>query len=349
MSASTVNLILWAPFGAVCLLCGVFFVLSGYKRGLWQALLSLGATLVSAGVSMLGAKLLAGILAAPLMRLLPQVLGSAGALVKALAEGAVTIVASMLLFGLLFVILTPICKKLVKFFFGFLRTKSLVFRLGGVAVRAVDAVLFAALLLVPIYGTLATYLPVAQSVVQLQPESEQVQEYLNVAQTHPAVKLSQTGPAKWVYGSLSQTTGQDEAVNTTQMATSIQELMELAEAFDQAKEQGKDAATAAKDLLTYVRDDLLQQEWCAKLIEAAGKQDTADGADAPLQDALDGLGITGENFQEEGTALLDDAIKALERGDWNGQTQEGFSITDLLTGLNIFGTKEQTQAAATEK
>ncbi len=339
MSASTVNLILWAPFGVVCLVCGVFFVLSGYKRGLWQALLSLGATLVSAGVSMLGAKLLAGALAVPLMNLLAKTLGSAGALVKALAEGAVTIVASMLLFGVLFVILTPICKKLVKFFFGFLRTKSLLFRVSGMAVRAVDAIVFAALLLVPIYGTLATYLPVAQTVVQLQPESEQLQAYLEVAQAHPVVKLSQEGPAKWVYGSLSQTTGQDEAVNTTQMANSVQELLTLTKAFDQAKEQGADTAAAAKDLLTYVRDELLQQEWCAKLIEAAGKEGSSDGEGAPLQDALDGLGITGENFREEGATLLDDAIEALERGDWNGQTEGGFSITDLLTGLDIFGAK----------
>ena len=70
MTPALLNLILWAPFLLVLLISGLIFCISGYKKGLWRALISFGVTIVSAVLSMLLANVLAKVIAPSVMTMI---------------------------------------------------------------------------------------------------------------------------------------------------------------------------------------------------------------------------------------------------------------------------------------
>ena len=51
VNVEVVNIALWAPFALIMLIIGIIFCINGYRKGLWRALLSLLATVISAVVS----------------------------------------------------------------------------------------------------------------------------------------------------------------------------------------------------------------------------------------------------------------------------------------------------------
>ena len=94
MDTNMITLILWAPFGFVMLVAGLIYLIKGLRRGVLPALASLLAVLVSALVSIFGARLLAGIAAPRVVELLPpDMMADAGAM-----AGMMTLLVSSLIF-----------------------------------------------------------------------------------------------------------------------------------------------------------------------------------------------------------------------------------------------------------
>lgn len=321
MSASTVDLILWAPFAVVCVVCGILFSIAGLRRGVLNALVSLGGTLASAALSLGIAKLVAGFLAPVVMKVLPVVspetMAEMGETLQGMVESIAAMVAAMALFMVLMLILTPVAKGLLKLFVR-LPKGSKKMKWGGLAVRIVDTVLFAFLLLAPIYGTLYNYLPVAEAVLEMNQEQDPtVAACVAQAQKHPVVKLSGVGPADWVYKGLSQLSSGEVSVNATTLTETVQEIMALMNEAQQGESAAGNAQTTKK-LLEYARDHLLEQEWCSELVANVGldylKQQAAalGGEDSLLTEVMSGLKISPEQLQTDGKGLLDLAIGVMD-------------------------------------
>lgn len=318
MSETAINLVLWVPFGLVCLISGVLFLIAGYRRGVLNALVSVGGTIAAAAVSLGIGKLVAIALAPVVMKLLPAMdEGAMGAALAGLVEGAAAMVVAMVLFMVLMLIITPVCKKLLKRFVkqpaGGKKMKW-----GGLAVRAVDAILFASLLLSPIYGTLYNYMPVADAVMQLQQEQdEDVAVVLDAVQKHPAVKLAGFGPADWVYRGLSQLNTEAVSVNATTLTATVRDMAQLMEEVEQSQGAGQ-GADATKKLLAYARDNLLEEKWCSELIVNVGtdylKQQLASsgGDSSMINEVLSDITITPEQFQRDGKDILDVVIGVMD-------------------------------------
>lgn len=315
MSASMISLVLWIPFALAFIVSGILFLIAGYRRGVLNALVSMGGTIAAAAVSLGIGKLVAIPLAPVAMKLLPDMdAGAMGAAVAGLAEGAAAMVVAMVLFMVLMLIFTPVCKILLKRFVK-LPAGGKKMKWGGLGVRLVDAVLFASLLLCPIYGTLYNYMPVADAVMQLQQEQdEDLVVVLKATQKHPAVKLAGFGPADWVYKGLSQLNTDAVSVNATTLTSTIRDMALLA-----GEVSGEtDGPAATKKLLTYARDNLLEEKWCSELIINVGadylKQQLAEsGGDSTLLNAaLSNLTITPEQFQRDGKDILDLVIGVMD-------------------------------------
>ncbi len=170
MSATVVNIILWGVFLIVLLVSGGVFCVSGYKKGVWHALISLGTTLVAFALSLLLANVIAPVLTpavSGLLRSEEAVSSSLKDLLLAVAtDGVVESALSLLLFVVFLLLLTVVLKivgsKLQKNRF-FTPEKGL--RYAGLGVRVADALVFTALLILPLYGTLSVYASAAQSVL----------------------------------------------------------------------------------------------------------------------------------------------------------------------------------------
>lgn len=331
MSETVINLVLWVPFGLVCLISGVLFLIAGYRRGVLNALVSLGGTVAAAAVSLGIGKLVAIPLAPVVMKLLPAMdENPLGATLEALVQSAAAMVVAMVLFMVLMLILTPVCKFLLKRFVR-LPAGGKKMKWGGLGVRLVDAVLFASLLLCPIYGTLYNYLPAADAVMQMQQEQdEDTAVVLSAVQKHPAVKLAGFGPADWVYKGLSQLSTEAVSVNATTLTSTVRDMAQLMGDVS----EGADSATATKKLLTYARDNLLEEKWCSQLIVNVGtdylKQQVAQsGGDSTLlSDALSNLTITPEQFQRDGKDILNLAIGVMDLQ--SGETTDGEKAAELI-------------------
>ena len=336
MSASMISLVLWIPFALAFIVSGVLFLIAGYRRGVLNALVSMGGTIAAAAVSLGIGKLVAIPLAPVVMKLLPDM--DAGAAVAGLAEGAAAMVVAMVLFMVLMLILTPVCKKLLKRFVK-LPAGGRRMKWGGLGVRLVDAVLFASLLFCPIYGTLYNYMPVAEAVMQLQQEQEEdLVVVLEATQKHPAVKLAGFGPADWVYKGLSQLNTDAVSVNATTLTSTVRDMALLA-----GEVSGEtDGAAATKKLLTYARDNLLEEKWCSELIINVGadylKQQLAEsGGDSTLLNAaLSNLTITPEQFQRDGKDILD-----LESGEITDEEKAAELIQEFSQMLSNNETVKQ--------
>ncbi|MBQ4323029.1 MAG: CvpA family protein, partial [Clostridia bacterium] len=204
MNPELLNLLLFAPFLLVVLITGLIFCIKGYKQGLWRALISLGITVVATVLSLLLSRLLAGILSGPILGMIPEIdLGDMAAFndfAQSFVQGLVQEVLAILLFGIILFICLVVLKIVgnhVKR--DFLKTESKGMKWGGFGIRVLDTVVVTILLLLPLYGTLATYVTPAAKVSEMAwgADSTAVKLLSQVA-NNPIVSLYKAGPAAWV-------------------------------------------------------------------------------------------------------------------------------------------------------
>ena len=325
MSVTLLNALLWIPFGIVVTIAGAIFLTSGYKRGLWRALISMGATAVATVASMLIANLLSKPIANSVLKALPPMTEADGSLTPEimtnLVKGVIGVVLSLVLFSVLLFVFSIVLKYItnrIKNEKLDVDKKSL--KWAGLGVRVVDTVLFALLLMLPLYGTIATYAPAAQTVLQMQnSQDSEVQAYVEAVSSHPVVQMSGVGPASWVYTGLSDMQMNEGSVNVADMAQTMGELAKRVETISTASED--QIPELIQELIQYTRKNVIEQPWCYDLaqealamMEASMRQGITQEDQSQVDAFLKLFEMSRDEFKENGVQILDFASYLLETG-----------------------------------
>ena len=117
MSPDVFNFILWLPFLLVFFGIVISFCLKGFRKGVFHALISTGATVLAICVSFLVAKLLAPLAVDAVISKLPDFAKDADPVISGmlpmLVEGIVIGLLALVIFAVLLAITTPVCKFLL--------------------------------------------------------------------------------------------------------------------------------------------------------------------------------------------------------------------------------------------
>ena len=381
MDTNTISLLLWAPFVLIWLPATLIYCIKGLRKGFQPALISLSAIIVSALVNMFLARALAGVVTPMLKGAIPADLFSGSYTAELLLGSIIGTLAAMLLFMLLFLILTPIMAGIGKWI---LRKKLAAeevtdgSKVGGIMVGMVNAVLFTMVFLIPLYGTLAAYAPIARSALdmipaasdsaqsaytsqpmsftsrQLQQETsapdsdlQLLRDILDCILQHPLVELSASAPVQTVYVSLSQVSVEQTSVNLSDMAGTTKELMNRIQAVAQADEGQR--TEALRELIAFCREDVLAQDWAYTVYIIALEEGSALLENVPAADEiLDILTFDDEEFRHHTNLLLDfaeatleyDIFARLEQGDLSVLTEDAL----LQEGISLLNATEQMAA-----
>lgn len=259
------KIVLAIPFALPLVISLIVFLVGGYKRGATRSLLSLGVTVVAAVLAMVLCRLLAAVLPPlPFMEALVESLQEEGGVLasSSLVEQLPQMVGALLMFSPLFLILCIVGKCLCSFV-GTIAPQAGWKKAAGMAVRAVDAVIFALVLTLPIYGTVATLLPLAQSgyeaAGELDADSQEAAEVFEEMLEHPVIAIAGKFPLKQLYGGICTLSGDGNSLNLTQVATSGKNIMDQYNAYLSASEEDKAKETAK--LVKVLREDLVEQDW----------------------------------------------------------------------------------------
>ena len=163
----TINIVeiaLYVPFALVLFSIGIRYLIKGYKNDFLNSVISIIASGVAVGVSLLFSRLISSAIGKYLIHLIPayikDFLDQGGMFTTVIVEMFFQVISSFLLFNLLFMINLILFKELGKMIpLGKLRvlnTGKVPTRLLGMVIRGVDAVLVTVMLLVSLYGSIAT-------------------------------------------------------------------------------------------------------------------------------------------------------------------------------------------------
>lgn len=226
MSETTINLILWVPFLIALVASSIRFVVTGLGKGHWVSLLYLAATLVLAAVAIPVAKQLAPLVAEPvgagLAKVIPaetlaQLPGG-----EAFLPAVATMLAGMGLYITIFAILTAVGHFLLGLLAILLGSKRLMARVLGIVVGVVHAVVYPMLLLLPLYGTLAVFLPTVRT---LQTPGEE-STFVELAEKHPLVDLAKTEPMQWYYQGLTTVEMDGQELHMADLAVTVEAVVQ---------------------------------------------------------------------------------------------------------------------------
>lgn len=323
MSPLVLNLLLWVPFVLTVVISGIVFCRSGYRKGLWRALIALGATLAAAGLSILLAGLLSSLIAPAITGAIPvSALGSnplTARMALALVGIAIRSALSMVLFWLLMLIFTIVLRTVS----GKIQPVKLItpqkgLRWAGLGVGVLSALVFALLWLCPIYGSLAVFAPVADSALTADDQAE-VRAYVQSVRQNPVVVISGTAPMRLVYNGAAATGLGSTAVPVTNMAEVMEEAAALA--TQTANSQDTAAVTQnAKQLVSLLRGKVVNQRWFHALATALAKEGAAGAAEIPgsegdfLQEFIGVFDLPQDVFAENSDELLGFFEFALDNG-----------------------------------
>lgn len=268
MNVFFLGILLWVPFLLVFITALIMFLLSGYKRGLWRSLISLGVTAVSAVLSMLLSKLIAGGIAGLVMPLIPledMDLPVSVGFAQELIQGMIGVAISLMIFSSLLLMFCLIGKTLSNYLGDDkMMPKNTGMKWAGLGIRLVDAVVFSLLLVLPLYGTLATYTPVANAAISVSGEMQDVSEMMDMVEDHPVVSASSEGPVAWVYDEMANATVGDSSLDIPGMMDDLSTLMTKVEALENADKE--DVVPQTLELIDYLRTDVVDEEWCYNMI-----------------------------------------------------------------------------------
>lgn len=336
MSLEFFNLLLWIPFLLVFLGTGISFCLKGFKKGIFHALVSTGATVVATFVSYFAAKFLASFAVDSVLSLLPDFSGEVdsgvAAILPMVMEGIVTGLLALIIFSVLLAILAPVGK----FLFALIPTpkaKGLITRLLGLALRFAEGVVLTVLLLLPIYGTLGVYAPAVDMTLALNEEASveatnpaeelTVRDYVRCAAEHPVVFLAKTTPFTTLYNGLSG----GGAINVPK---AIQTITTTVDAF-QAIMKG-DFSAVDWDIFAKLQKDLLSADWFYSVFTSISNalesrlNELGGNAPAYLKAIQELMALPKETFTQCSSGILDWMSFAAEKGMF--QAIEGGTFND---------------------
>lgn len=356
MDVNTVNLILWAPFALIGLLAALIYVIKGLRKGIKPALVSLASIIAAAFLSIFIARALAGLITPALQGAIPAGAFEFSDMLMLLILSVISTLAAMALFMMLFLILTPIIAAIGK---AILRKKTEPApvsggeKAGGAALGLVSALLFTLIFLLPVYGSLAAYAPVVRSALDMIPDTsaakqqayslqplsvktmpinketpanelQLLREILDCILQHPLVELSSTAPVQAVYTSLSEVSVEEAPVNLSDMAATVEELMEKIAAVSQTDDAHR--TEACRELVTFCREKVLTQDWAYTVYAMVLEEADDLLEDEPhAEEILDILTFDAEEFQVNAAAILDFAEVALEKNVLEQLEQENWA------------------------
>lgn len=325
MSADLLVAILWIPFAIVAVISGLIYCTRGYRKGLWEALISLVAVVLSTAASIWLSRLIASLAAPGLTMVIPMGgMSVAGAAVaKMFMESVFSVVIAMLLFGVLMLVLTPmiatIAAKCLKKCLPAANEKT---KWLGCAVGIVTALVFTLFWLSPIYGTLAAAVPVADGVLSMQESRDdavgQIESYIQGIGDHMLVKMSGSGPVSWVYDGVSRVPVGKESVSVVEMSNAVKEAMTLIDQL-QRTEDPEQIAKLSEKLIDLTRKTFVDQDWFYQLSQDLVDELKHMAEDSTMSDIayirwlLDLMEMPKSEFRETTTAVLDFAKFALSQ------------------------------------
>lgn len=352
-----IDLILWVPFALIVLIAGIIFCINGYRKGLWRALLSLTATAVSAVISVLVTPLIAKPMSRSLAPMIAEMnlLGTENPdpalteMVNELALGVAQSVVALVLFGAVFFILTIIlkvvCAKVKK---DALLTEQKGLRFAGLGVRLLDTVLYALILLMPLYGTLSAYVPAAAEVMNSSfiedEESKELAASMDYLSGHLLVQAEGVVPLSTAYNSLSEFIyGEtDTKVNLPEMMDTVETVVEHYNAAD-----GSLSTMLESDLDAEIGSLLNDQELMVMvkeyLIDMGMKMIISESDDQQLKQGIDTLfadfsyePITDKNEQaREGRAIMLMAFSSDSETAMLGNVLEGLATHPMIGAQKV--------------
>ena len=326
MSPEMLSAVLWIPFGIVALVAGLIYCISGYKKGFWRALGSLGAVVLSTVVSVLLSRLLAGLVSPGMTSLVPA--DSSGELgetaLQMLLASLVGVVLAMVFFGILMLILTPVVSKIIGKLLGNRLTEGAKdLKWAGMATGLVCALVFALFWLSPIYGTLAAAAPVAQSVASIQQPQEQddaqTGAYADAISGHLLVQVSGTGPVGMVYDGITKVSVGGASVSVVDMTNAINEAMELIGQFEKTDDPAI-YTQLSQQLIDLTRRNFVDQDWFYSLSQELIEKAKESAAQSQTENAiynnklLELAQMPKDDFRDVLGSLLDFAAFALGKG-----------------------------------
>lgn len=362
MTPQMIQILLWIPFIFVAAITVPVFCSAGYRRGTWNALASLAATVLATVASLVLARALAEPVSRPILRALEEVLASRGGMSigmgSVVIKGVVCVFMAMGLYFLLMLVLTILFKYIARALWGEeLQRGEPAMRWGGLMVRLVDGVLYALLLLLPLYGSLGNVLPALSSMSDLFGGDEQTRQTIQAVAEHPVARASSLGPLKVVYGELAVVPTEDGDIGLVEVTESVTGTVERYQQLQEAMESGEVTMEQIDELLAFAREELLQQEWVysayCQMLDAIPMEQIGDEASAQLielmrmdqktfinnADAIlsvvqyaleEGVVERLEEDPEQSIAILYDSCLMERLGDMINSSEESVALRDLL-------------------
>lgn len=321
---SFIDFLLWLPFILTIMISGIIFCIAGYKKGLWRALISFGATLVSAIISYFAANLISSPIASVIFGLLPLEDFLDMPILFPLINGIISSVISIILFAVFMFIITIIAKIIAsRVKKDALITKERSKKLCGLAVRAVDAMVFTMLLLIPLYGTIASYIPTVTTLMSYSDDSgsEIVLMYLEGISDHPIVNMAKPAPISAVYDGLSSFKLQGTDVSLSKISKTVDETMSF---FDNVLEKSpEEISEQGVVVINQFEENVINQDWFYAIAQegfsvASEMAESTDGAEE-MGILLD---MPKEDFQANCSAILDVAEYVFEEGIFTEAVQQ---------------------------
>lgn len=338
MTVSNLNLLLWAPFLLVVVLSSIRFVFTGWRKGLWLSLIYLAISLLAGALAIPIVRFLApaasGRLSPLLLELLPLVLHTQDPLVQSLLQMAGALLLYPLIFFLLALVSRLVIGALVK---PLLADSEKRRRLGGLITGTAHALIYPILLLLPLYGTLAAFMPTAQAFLSFAPEEEtQASAYVEVMAEHPVVKLCATAPVQWYYRGLSSVELDGASLDLANAAKGAREVLDELQRLRGADPEKQ--AGMLPDLIQVLDSGVLDTTWCYRLVCDIGVDKLFEAQDIPvLGQWLASLkGISRQDYRQ----TVDSLITLTE------QLQETEKLPTLLSGEDILELLQDPQITA---
>jgi hypothetical protein len=302
---------LFIPFIIVFGICCLLFLKTGYKKGLWRSLISLGASVASFIVSMLLGRLLGWLLAGPIAGIVPVGQGATGVLTRAVVQGAIQAVLALIFFAIFFLIAVIVAKKLSKKIHFEKMDKEPQdkkgYRYAGLGIRTVDAIIVSLALLLPLYGSLSIVAPPAATISKMSAGggSSTAASLLEAVSDHPLVEVYKGGPAGLMVQSVATVNVGGESLDPTEIMQALEGTAYRFAKFQNA--DGEQRAAALADLVRYMQNNVVNKDWSYDIMRA-GRQLMGfyleQESDPVGQQMYELLNMSRQEFKSNGMELL---------------------------------------------
>lgn len=342
MTAELLSLILWIPFCLLAFIYGLIFCIRGYKKGFYRAFISFVTTVVSCIASIFLARLISPPLANKFASLIPaegfEDMGVLSSLMPTLVKGVIQSVLSMVLFSVFLFVLSIIFKVIaLNIKKDSLQPENKGMRWGGLAVRLFDALLICVLLMLPIYGTAAAYVPMLEKSMCIvstdDEELTEAKEYMNAVTKHPLVKVSSSKPIAAIYNGLAEIKAEEGSINIAQMAYTVEKFVSMVNEMHGMTES--ELVAKAGEIVSFMRNEVVNQKWFY------------DSYKAMKSEVVKAVNEHKSELAPEEQQLVDEIISSLEfsEKEFREVADEGLGVVEYILA-DGFVTKMEEQGAA---